>query len=249
MRRATLTLRNPVPMGVVSGPLIATPLLRMESSTWSGRGVPYLSMTSAPASWTSQSNSTPVPSRDPAGGLRQLRSYPVPGDERDTMGHGEALLCSRCRQGYLCTADGRGKPLRLVVDPPPETTGGTPRWLTQRARDSEAWSPPRTRISDVDGQQGKLWYAGYDIVDPAAHATFEETIHLLHHLAADGGPAGGDGGHAAGRERPGAAAGRPGRLPGRADRSHDDPADGRRLPPPSTPTTTRPRPTSARPTG
>ncbi len=62
MRRATLTLRNPVPIGVVSGPLIATPLLRMESSTCSGRGVPYLSMTSAPASWTSQSNCTPVAS-------------------------------------------------------------------------------------------------------------------------------------------------------------------------------------------
>ena len=27
-----------------------------------------------------------------------------------------------------------------------------------------------------------LWYAGYDIADLAAHATFEETIYLLHHL-------------------------------------------------------------------
>jgi citrate synthase len=40
----------------------------------------------------------------------------------------------------------------------------------------------QTRISDVDGQNGKLWYAGYDIADLATHATFEETIHLLHHL-------------------------------------------------------------------
>jgi citrate synthase len=40
----------------------------------------------------------------------------------------------------------------------------------------------QTRISDVDGRQGKLWYAGYDIADLAAHATFEETIYLLHHL-------------------------------------------------------------------
>ena len=39
-----------------------------------------------------------------------------------------------------------------------------------------------TRISDVDGRQGRLFYAGYDIADLAAHATFEETIHLLHHL-------------------------------------------------------------------
>ena len=39
-----------------------------------------------------------------------------------------------------------------------------------------------TRISDVDGREGKLFYAGYDIADLAEHATFEETIHLLHHL-------------------------------------------------------------------
>ena len=40
----------------------------------------------------------------------------------------------------------------------------------------------QTRISDVDGREGKLFYAGYDIADLAAHATFEETIHLLHHM-------------------------------------------------------------------
>ena len=39
-----------------------------------------------------------------------------------------------------------------------------------------------TRISDVDGREGKLFYAGYNIADLAEHATFEETIHLLHHL-------------------------------------------------------------------
>jgi citrate synthase len=40
----------------------------------------------------------------------------------------------------------------------------------------------QTRISDVDGRRGRLFYAGYDIADLAANATFEETIHLLHHL-------------------------------------------------------------------
>jgi citrate synthase len=40
----------------------------------------------------------------------------------------------------------------------------------------------QTRISDVDGRRGRLFYAGYDIADLAAHATFEETIYLLHHL-------------------------------------------------------------------
>ncbi len=41
----------------------------------------------------------------------------------------------------------------------------------------------RTSISDIDGQQGKLFYAGYDIADLAEHASFEETVYLLHHLA------------------------------------------------------------------
>jgi citrate synthase len=41
----------------------------------------------------------------------------------------------------------------------------------------------RTSISDIDGQQGRLFYAGYDIADLAEHATFEETVYLLHHLA------------------------------------------------------------------
>jgi citrate synthase len=40
----------------------------------------------------------------------------------------------------------------------------------------------QTSISDIDGRQGKLYYAGYDIADLAEHATFEETVYLLHHL-------------------------------------------------------------------
>ena len=110
----------------------------------------------------------------------------------------------------------------------------------------------QTRISDVDGQQGKLFYAGYDIADLAAHATFEETIHLLHHLelptAAQleetvAGPAG--------REQPRPAAGRADRLPGRADRPDDHPADGgvgRRRPRPRRRRVARGQP-RARPTG
>jgi len=38
-----------------------------------------------------------------------------------------------------------------------------------------------TALSDVDGQAGRLWYAGYDIHDLAEHSTFEETCYLLHH--------------------------------------------------------------------
>ncbi len=37
-----------------------------------------------------------------------------------------------------------------------------------------------SRLSDVDGQNGKLCYLGYSIDDLVAHCTFEEVVHLLH---------------------------------------------------------------------
>ena len=40
----------------------------------------------------------------------------------------------------------------------------------------------QSSISDIDGKLGQLFYVGYDIHDLAANATFEETVHLLHHL-------------------------------------------------------------------
>ncbi len=39
----------------------------------------------------------------------------------------------------------------------------------------------QTKISDIDGELGKLWYVGYDIADLAERATFEEVVYLLHH--------------------------------------------------------------------
>ena len=48
-----------------------------------------------------------------------------------------------------------------------------------------------TVISDIDGEQGRLWYVGYDIADLAEHCTFEEVVYLLHNRdAAEPGPAG-----------------------------------------------------------
>ena len=38
-----------------------------------------------------------------------------------------------------------------------------------------------TTVSDIDGDEGRLWYAGYEIADLAEHATFEEVVYLLHH--------------------------------------------------------------------
>jgi citrate synthase len=40
-----------------------------------------------------------------------------------------------------------------------------------------------TKISDIDGERGRLWYAGYAIEDLAEHSTFEEVVYLLHHTA------------------------------------------------------------------
>ncbi len=37
-----------------------------------------------------------------------------------------------------------------------------------------------TAVSDIDGEGGVLWYAGYDITELAAHSSFEETFYLLH---------------------------------------------------------------------
>ncbi len=39
-----------------------------------------------------------------------------------------------------------------------------------------------TRLSDVDGRAGRLWYVGYDIHELAARSTFEEGVYLLHNL-------------------------------------------------------------------
>jgi citrate synthase len=39
----------------------------------------------------------------------------------------------------------------------------------------------QSRISDVNGEEGKLIYSGYDIHDLAEHSTFEEVVYLLWH--------------------------------------------------------------------
>jgi citrate synthase len=40
----------------------------------------------------------------------------------------------------------------------------------------------QTKLSDIDGKLGRLFYVGYDIHDLAAHSTFEEVVYLLHRL-------------------------------------------------------------------
>jgi citrate synthase len=38
-----------------------------------------------------------------------------------------------------------------------------------------------TRIGRVDGEAGRLWYCGYDAIDLAQHARYEEVVYLLLH--------------------------------------------------------------------
>jgi citrate synthase len=40
----------------------------------------------------------------------------------------------------------------------------------------------QTRLSDIDGQAGRLWYVGYDINELAGRTSYEEIVHLLHEL-------------------------------------------------------------------
>jgi citrate synthase len=40
----------------------------------------------------------------------------------------------------------------------------------------------QTKISDIDGERGLLWYVGYPIEDLAERCTYEEVVHLLHRL-------------------------------------------------------------------
>ncbi len=40
----------------------------------------------------------------------------------------------------------------------------------------------QTRLSDIDGRAGRLWYVGYDIHDLAGRTSYEEVVHLLHEL-------------------------------------------------------------------
>ena len=63
LRRPTLTLVNPFPIGVPMGPFSATPVRRTESSSSAGIAVPVRSKASTPAVCRSQSMATPEASR------------------------------------------------------------------------------------------------------------------------------------------------------------------------------------------
>ena len=53
---------------------------------------------------------------------------------------------------------------------------------TQPVRGLEGVIAAETKVGYVDGINGKLYYAGYDVDDLAQHATFEEVLYLLWNL-------------------------------------------------------------------
>ena len=52
---------------------------------------------------------------------------------------------------------------------------------SQLIRGLEGVVAAETKLCDLDGQHGRLAYAGYDIEDLARRASFEEVCHLLWH--------------------------------------------------------------------
>ena len=115
-RSPTLTERNPVPTGVVSGPLSASRVRRMLSTVASGSGVPVASTAAMPASSSSQSNRRPVASSTFTVCGGDLGPDAVARDERDVVGHGPAVDAGgRRRWRRPSAAAGRGARCRRVA--------------------------------------------------------------------------------------------------------------------------------------
>ncbi len=78
-RSATLTLRNPVPTGVVMGPLMATRQSRTAWSVSSGSSAPWLSRAAAPATASTHSMSPWAASRTSRVAAATSGPMPSPG--------------------------------------------------------------------------------------------------------------------------------------------------------------------------
>src|SRR4051812_18236659 len=115
LRSPTLTERKPPPTGVVIGPLIATPVRRIDSSVVSGSGLPPCwSITSAPACWTSHSNSTPVASTTRRVASMSSGPVPSPGIRVTAWAMRAAMLASVKQRPQFAR-----HPLRLALEPSP----------------------------------------------------------------------------------------------------------------------------------
>src|SRR5438552_3822111 len=134
----------PLPTGVVNGPLMATRLRRIESSTCAGMGSPYCSITPSPASCTSHSMSTPVASMTRRAAALTSGPTPSPGIS--------VIVC------------------RAIVRPPPARmrrptefhmwTQGLKAWYAERGRHELPWRQTRdpwaVLVSEVMLQQTQV---------------------------------------------------------------------------------------------
>src|ERR671937_667502 len=180
LRRPTLTERKPPPTGVVIGPLSATPVRRIESSVGSGSGLPpNCSITSAPASRTSQSNSTPVASSTRR--VASVSSGPVPSP---------GISVTSCATGREPTQAFAPSPLPSgpagKLDRNEEALTPVPIGPDRFQAMSEDFKPGlegvvavETEIAEPDREGGSLRYRGIDIEELVGRYPYENVWGLL----------------------------------------------------------------------
>src|SRR5919198_1692962 len=134
-------------------------------------------MTSAPASWKSHSNATPVASRTRR--VASESSGPTPSPGIKVTRCVTAWSPSRAALSFFHHASRPffgGPGYGEMEGVAPLAAGGS---LTEKGLAGVVAA--QTALSDIDGQLGRLSYVGYDIHDLARDSTFEETVFLLHH--------------------------------------------------------------------
>src|SRR5439155_2821492 len=116
-----------------------------------------------------------------SGGFRELGADSVPGDEGHPMRHNQLLMRSQPEAAPAFSHPGDepkhpGLGGRIVVK-----WWLAPRRAGARLPDKglEEVVAAQTKLSDIDGKLGKLWYVGYDIHDLGTNSTFEEVVYLL----------------------------------------------------------------------
>src|SRR6185312_12061170 len=144
---------------------MAVPLLRIDSTTSPGSGLPPLrSMTSAPASCTSQSKLAPDASSTRL--VASAISGPVPSPGMSVTRWLTRISSFRkFTKAYRTTFGFRWGWLRRM-------RGRIPRMADKGGLEGVVVA--RSRLCSIDGINGVLIYSGYDVGDLAEHSTYEE---------------------------------------------------------------------------
>ena len=150
-----------MPIGVVIGPFSATPFAFTEASVSSGSGVPASSITSTPASRTSQSKSTPVASRTRRVASVSSGPVPSPGMRVTRWAMGAADRTCTLAESRSGSVPGR---MSEVADFKPGLEGVV---------------AVETEIAEPDREGGSLRYRGVDIEELVGHVPYEKVWGLL----------------------------------------------------------------------